>query len=470
MDRLILFTKKIFFIFALANIVIFFGCSPKINPTAVVADIPKDSNKNTKQNPPEEKIKTNEDDYYKKEFFRYEDYTYNNSIKTILLYKEGFELAPPLIQLGSEEKLKLSFDDLSDEYKTYKYTIIHCDANWKPSDMMFAEYVNGFTDDYIDTYSASFNTLQKYYHYELTFPTENLRPTKSGNYILKVFKDEDTEENLVFTRRFMIFEQHVDVTGEVKRATSNYDRDYKQEVDFAIAYNNYSISSPYSNLKVVLTQNDRWDNAISDLKPKYVKNNVLDYDYDDGNTFNGGNEFRHFDIKSVQFISDRIRKITTDSLGYQVYLMPDIRRSFTVYFSMQDINGKKFIKTDEAIKNPDLEGEYVYVHFTLPYYESVSGGNIYIFGALTDWHYRKEAIMKYNKSIEAYEGTLYLKQGYYNYEYVLLKNNESVGDETFMEGNHYDTENDYTIYVYHQEQGTTFDKLIAVKRLNTFRR
>ena len=446
-----------------------FGCSPKTTTVNTTKDISKDTSKITKHNLQEEKTKTVEDDYYKKTFLRYDDYTYDENIKTVLLYKEGFELAQPLIQLGTEEKIKLSFDDLSAEYKTYKYTIIHCDANWKPSDLVPAEYIDGFTDDYINTYSSSFNTLQKYYHYELTFPTENLRPTKSGNYILKVFKDEDTEENLVFTRRFMIFEQKVIVTGEVKRATSNEEMNYKQEVDFFINYENYNISSPYSDIKVTISQNDRSDNAISDLKPKYVKNNLLDYDYNDENTFNGGNEFRHFDTKSVQFISDRIKRITTDSLGYEIYLMPDIRRSFTVYYSMQDINGKKFIKTDQAIKSSDLEGEYVYVHFTLPYYESVSNGNIYIFGALTDWHYQKEAIMKYNSNIGAYEGTLYLKQGYYNYEYVLLKNNESVGDETFIEGNHYDTENDYTIYVYNQEQGTTYDKLIAVKKLNTFR-
>jgi len=461
---------KLFFFLTITYAVIFSGCSPKIKPTVVNTVIATDSTKNKKQNLQEGNPILVKDDYYKKNFFRYEDYTYNDNIKTILLYKEGFELAPPLIQLGSDEKLKLSFDDFGNEYRTYKYTVIHCDADWKPSDITPPEYIDGFTDDYISAYSTSFNTLQKYYHYEHTFPTENLRITKSGNYILKVFRDEDTEENLVFTRRFMIFEQRVDVTGEVKRATPIEDMNYRQEVAFSIAYNNYAISSPYIDLKVVVTQNDRWDNAITGLKPKYVKNNLLDYIYTNGeNTFDGGNEFRHFDIKSVQFISDRVRKITIDSLGYQVYLMPDIRRSFTVYFSMQDINGKKLIKTDNAIKNPDIEGEYVYVHFTLPYYETVSNGNIYIFGALTDWHYRKEAIMKYNSSIGAFEGTLYLKQGYYNYEYVLLKNNETTGDETFMEGNHYDTENDYTIYVYHREQGTTFDKLVAVKRLNSFR-
>ena len=100
-------------------------------------------------------------------------------------------------------------------------------------------------------------------------------------------------------------------------------------------------------------------------------------------------------------------------------------------------------------------------------YEPVTDGNLYIFGALTDWHYQKEAIMKYDSKYSAYTGTLYLKQGYYNYEYVLLKNNATVGDETFIEGNHYETENDYSIYVYNQEQGTNYDKLIAVKRLNS---
>lgn len=409
------------------------------------------------------------DDYYKKNFFRYEDYTYNENIKTILLYKSGFELSPPVIQFGTDEKLALGFDELGSAYNNYKYTIIHCDANWKLSDMMPSEYIDGFTEDYIESYTASFSTLQSYYHYDLTFPTDNLRPTKSGNYILKVYKDEDTDENLAFTRRFMIFDSKVVVTGEVKRATLNEYMDTRQEVDFDINYTGYTIANPYNDLKIVITQNDRWDNAITNLKPKYVKDKLLDYNYNDENTFNGGNEFRHFDIKSLRFISDRLRKITKDSLGYEVTLQPDIKRSFTVYLSDIDMNGRKYIKTDDALRSSDIEGEYAYIHFSLPYYESVSTGSIYIFGALTDWHYQKEAIMKYNSKTATYEGTLYLKQGYYNYEYVLLKNNSSVGDETFIEGNHYETENDYTIYVYNQEQGTTYDKLIAVKRLNSAR-
>jgi hypothetical protein len=458
--------KSFYFIF-IVIVVIISACSPKVAPVSDKTKSINDSIKKEKKN--KENTNIVEDDYYKKTFLRYEDYTYKENIKTILFYKDGFELSPPLIQLGSDEKLLLSFDDLSDEMKTYKFTIIHCDANWKPSDMLQMDYIDGFSDDYINTYSSSFNTLQKYYHYELIFPSENLVPTKSGNYILKVFENEDTEENLVLTRRFMIFEQKVDVTGEVKRATSNEDMNYKQEVDFAVSYSSYSIPNPYSDLKVILQQNGRWDNAVYDIKPKYVKDKLLDYDYDDVNVFNGGNEFRHFDTKGLQFISDRIQKTLIDSLGYEVYLLPDERRSSLVYSSDIDIDGMKFIKTDNAIKDPDTEGEYVYVHFVLPYFEQISDGSIYIFGALTDWQYQKEAIMKYNKTNSAYVGTLYLKQGYYNYEYVYLKNNETIGDETNIEGNHYDTENDYTLYIYNQEQGTSFDKLIAVKKLNSVR-
>lgn len=465
-----IFIKKIYsrlFGVALAFLVV--SCSPKIVSTTNPNTVKNDSIIKSAELLNNKTKTTNNDDYYVKSFIRYEDRTYKENIKTVQLYKEGWPLSSPLIQLDSDEKLFLSFDDLSDNIKTYKYTVIHCDADWKPSDMLKNEYIDGFQDDYISDYGSSFNTLVKYYHYSLSFPTENLRITKSGNYLLKVYTDEDTENNLVLTRRFMVFEQKVGINGKVKRATKIEDQDYKQEVDFEITYPNYNIQDPYSDLSVVITQNDRQDNAIRSLKPKYVKNNILDYDYEDDNVFSGGNEFRRFDIVSVKFISERIHRIFLDSAGYQIYLLPDVRRSFTTYASAMDINGKKLVKTTETVKDPDLEGEYAYIHFTLPYPEPLSNGNLYIFGALTDWQFQKEAIMKYNYQKRAYEGVLFLKQGYYNYQYVFLENTKSVGDETVAEGSHYDTENDYTIYVYNKESGTSYDKLIAVKKLNSIK-
>ena len=407
------------------------------------------------------------DDYYNANYLRYENYTYKNNIKTILFHKEGWELTPPLIALNSGDKLKLSFDDLNGGVQTYKYTVVHCDAFWKPSDLIQSEYIDGFIDDNISAYKYSFNTIQPFTHYDVTFPNENIRINKSGNYLLKVFID-DNPDDIIFTRRFMIYENLVNVTSTIKPATIIEDKYYKQEIDFVINSGNYSISNAYSDLKVVITQNDRWDNAISNLKPKYIRSNELVYDYEDGNVFNGGSEFRKFDMKSLKYQTAWVRKSFRDSIGNQVYLMTDQKRNINVYSSDQDINGRRLVKTEDY-DNTDIEADYAWVHFTLPYSEPLIDGSLYVFGALSDWGFGKENIMIYNYKKSFYEANILLKQGYYNYDYVFVKNGENVGDETFIEGSHYETENDYTIYVYHKQPGTLFDKLIGVKALNSVR-
>ncbi len=395
----------------------------------------------------------------------YYNYTSSENIKTILLHKDGFELSLPIIELNSSEKLVLSFDNLGNESPEYKYTFIHCDADWTASDMQSYEYIKGFTEDIINDYQFSFNTIQKYSHYKLIFPGENMTLTKSGNYILKVYQD-GYADNPVFTRRFMIVEPKVSISAIAKRATLIEDMDYKQEVDFTVNYTNFPIANPYQDVKVVITQNNRTDNAITNLKPKYISNNELVYDFEQGNNFEGGNEFRNFDIKTLKSKTINIAKIGYDSSGYYVYVLPDEKRAFKNYYYYQDINGRKLIKTDDY-DNSDIEAEYVHVHFTFPYNFDIVGGNIYILGALTDWNFTNEGMLKYNYFNHCYETTLYLKQGYYNYIYVFLENGKSVGDETLIEGTRYETENEYAIYVYCKEGGTTFDKLIGVKVINS---
>jgi len=395
----------------------------------------------------------------------YYNYTATDNIKTILLYKQGFELSLPLIELNSSEKLVLSFDDLANNNTTYKYTFIHCDADWSASDMQAYEYIKGFTEDIIEDYQYSFNTVQKYTHYNLLFPNENMILTKSGNYILKVYQD-GFPDNPVFTKRFMIVEPHVTITATAKRATLIEDMDYKQEVDFTINYANYPIANPYQDVKVVLTQNNRTDNAITNLKPKYINNNQLVYDYEQGNTFEGGNEFRILDIKSLNYRTINLAQIGYDSLGYYAYLLPDDKKAFKNYYYYQDINGRKLIKTED-LRDSDTQADYVHVHFTLPYNNDVIGGNIYVYGALTDWNFTKEGMLKYNYQTHNYETSIYLKQGYYNYIYVFLENGKTIGDETLIEGTRYETENEYAIYVYCKENGTTYDKLIGVKIINS---
>lgn len=405
-------------------------------------------------------------DYFKNNFLRYEDFIYKRNIKTVLLHKEGLELSIPVIELNTGEKLKLSFDDLEGGHKTYKYRFIHCDAYWQPSDIMESEYLNGFYDDYITDYKYSYNTRQKYTHYELTFPSENMSITVSGNYVLAAFTDE-SRDSLIFTKRFLVYEPKLSINPTVKRATRLEDRNYRQEIDFTITANSYRISNPYNDLKVVITQNGRWDNTLNNLKPMFVRDNFLDYNFDEGNSFRGGNEYRRFDIKSLKYNSERIRIIQSDSLTGRlaVYLKDDERRNIKVYMSDIDINGRRFIKSEDNVKNSSIEADYVFVNFCLPYKPVRNDGDFYIMGALTDWNFNKEAKMKYNYDNQCYENVLYLKQGYYNYQYVFLENGAKQGDETVIEGSHYETENEYIIYVYHREAGTLFDKLVGVKML-----
>lgn len=458
------FVMKSIVVSLVSFLVFFIGCSPKSTApkkTKEIAIAVKDSEK-------AEKKKNIDSDYYQKNYFRYENFTYKDNIKTVFLHKDGFEFAMPVIKLNSNNKLKLSFDDLDSDIKSYKYTVIHCDAYWKPTDALKSEYIIGFENDLIENSKFSFNTLQHFTHYELVFPTENLKLTKSGNYLLKVFVG-DNENDVILTRRFMVFEPKININAKVRAATNINDRNYKHEVDFSINKANYEISDPYEQLKIVITQNERWDNAIKGLTPKMVNGDVLDYNYDGKNVFNGGSEFRSFDIRSLRTVVHPVRKISYDSSQFHVYLKNDKRRTFDVYHTDKDINGNRLIKTYDG-HNDAIESDYANVYFFLPYKAPIVHGNLYVFGALTDWQFTDKNKLKYNYEKQGYEIVLFLKQGFYNYHYVLLENGKDAGDMSFIEGNHYETENDYTIYVYYREPGSYFDKIIGIEKVNSIHR
>ncbi len=448
-------------------LLIVWGCATQRPKTAING---KDSVSNGFVTIPQEKLKTAKaakDDYYKNDYLKYEDYEYIAGIRTVNLSRYGFELSPPMFDINTQDKLKLEFDDFDGDVKTYKYYFIHCDANWKPSVISDYEFQTGFGDDFITDYKYSFNTRQKYTHYNAIFPNDNIKLITSGNYLLVVYIDN--KENVVLTRRFWIVDPKVTVNATIRPATKLEDRNYKQEIDFLIDKSTYQITNPYSDLKVVLRQNWRVDNALNDIKPQIVTGDIINYNQNGEVTFNGGNEFRRFDIKSLRYNSERIRSISIDSASgrYFVDLHKDERRPFKQYLKDNDINGRFLIKDDDNATDSEREGDYVFVHFTLPYSAPLVDGELYIIGALTDWRFSKENKMKYNYQYKVYEGILYLKQGYYNYQYVFLPNGDNVGDETFIEGNHFETENEYTIFVYNREPGTTFDKLIGLKQISS---
>jgi hypothetical protein len=367
-------------------------------------------------------------------------------IHTVLLHPRDFEMASPILALNSGEQLKLSFDDFSANINSYSYTLIHCTPDWKASTIWSSEYIKGYTEFSFSSYEYSFNTKQKYIHYSETFPHENMQITKSGNYIIKVFQDGNMD-NVAFTYRFMVVDQKLGINLDEHYSSIPGEQYYKHEVDFTIAPQQVNLTDPFSELKVVLLQNYNWNTAITNLKPQFITNDLLTYNYSDINSFNAGNEFRYFDTRSLRFHSERILNYNTDAPLTTTDLKTDDKRNFLQYRLYQDLDGMRYIKVQEG-SNSDIEADYTPVHFTLNSKDSIASADVYVYGALTDWQYLPEAKMKYNWEKHQFETTLLLKQGYYNYIYTVLKN--GTPDEVHFEGTFYQTEDVYQALVYYK--------------------
>ena len=411
-----------------------------------------------------------QDEYVNERFLRYEDHVYKSTIKTVLCHESSFEMNPPMIELNSGQQIQVSFDDLEGDFRTFQYSFIHCDASWNPDDLMVSEYLSGFFDDQITNRASSFNTTVQYTHYKFQFPNTTLQFTKSGNYLLYIYENGNKEE-LVITRRIVVFEKLVGVSARVHTPLGSDKLFNSHEVDFTVFHKNYQIINPNLDLKVVITQNHRWDNVVSGLKPVFIKDNELVYDFDDGsNCFNANNEFRSTDIKSYKYPGPNTERIYRDSASKEWFVIQrkDEQRSFKKYVNIQDINGRFLIKCNEC-NNMDIESDYMRVFYFLPFDMPPDNGNVYIVGGFSKWKALPENRMTYNQKLKRYEGTLLLKQGFYNYQYAFLRDSDQVLDIEYFEGNQGQTENDYTIYLYHRGIGTYYDRLISVSNLNSVR-
>ncbi len=411
-----------------------------------------------------------EEDYVNDNVLKYDDVVYKPNIKTVQAHESSWDYAAPIINLNSDEKIELSFDDLDSDQKRYSVTFVHCNSDWTPSDLMVTEYLNGYLDLNFINFSFSMNTLQKYTHYSILFPQANLNFTKSGNYLAYVYLN-DKKEDLVLSRRIMVYDNKVNVGYTFRQTSSSDDQFSKQHIDFTINHGGYDITNIYTDLKVTLTQNNRWDNAVTNIKPTFIGGNQLTYSLDDASTFSGGNEFRYFDIRSMRFYTEKVKEIYRDeNLKNHIVLLPEEIRATKPYLFYSDFNGNFAIKNRDSQGNQDIEADYVYVDFFLPYANPEAGGNFYVLGKLTDWRMNKNSKMTYNVKRFGYEKQLYLKQGFYNYMLVLSSDTKKGGDETATEGSHWETENDYNICVYHRKIGTYYDQLIGYKKINSLKK
>lgn len=383
---------------------------------------------------------------------------YADGIASVQLFVGDDQLSEPVGALG-EAVFHLAFDDLTLEVRHFKFTFIHCTHDWQVSQLNPIEYLDGFQEDDILVNDHSFNTIEPYMHYRLDFPNENISFNKSGNYMLYVY--DDTPDNPVLVRRFMVVEPvPAKIVCDVHSAVDVNNRFSHQDVDFTVFTGGYRIRNPQQTVHATIQQNGRWDNAIMGLVYHSGTAAELSFNFMDGrNSFPGGAEFRTFDISTLRTNSDHIVGISFVNRHTHAYVLQDDARPYAAYESRGTMNGNCYYRNRD-LRN-EFSEDYVFTHFTLKSDFSFSGGDVYVFGELTDWQLQDDAKLHYNKEFDFWETELMLKQGAYNYQYVFVPVGSKEVDATYIEGSHYETNNIYNIYVYYQEEGTSYDRLIG---------
>ena len=376
-------------------------------------------------------------------------------IKTIILKPTTINAYAPIVQLG--EKLMLTFDDLNADEHTYSYKIEHCELDWSKSDLSQSEFIDGFSGDRIRDYENSFNTLQPYTNYRVTIPNETTKIKISGNYLISVLNEDD---EVVFTRRFVVFEPKVTVGVAVFKSRDISFFNTKQSVEFTINTPNILINNPSEEIIPVILQNNNWQNAIIGLKPQFFRGDQLLYKYNKETSFWGGNEFLYFDSKSIRSSSLNIANVELGEDLYHTFLFTDEEKRNQPYTLYPDINGNFVIRTLNG-ENSNTDADYSWVYFSLKSSQNLEGKDVFVSGNFNNWQLNDANKLKYNEVLGLYKTKMLLKQGFYNYQYV-TKAIDGIISTHDIEGSFYQTENDYTVLVYYKKFGSRYTKVIGV--------
>lgn len=376
-------------------------------------------------------------------------------IKTITFKSNTSESQLPILKLG--DPLVLEFDALNGDEDDFYYNIEHFNFDWTPSVLMQSEYLDGFNKQRIRNYENSYNTYQLYSHYQLSIPNAQTKRLKvSGNYLISIYDDDD---ELVFSRKFMIYEDRTKVGVVLKRSRDIEYIQEKQRVEIIISPTNMQFNNPKQTVNTLIVQNNNLKTAISGLKPQFTIGNQLIYKYDTESSFWGGNEYLYFENKDVRAANTGVRSIDLKDL-YHNYLYANIERNSKPYTYNPDINGN-FIITNLDADDPSVEADYVWVHFYLLPSPFLENKNIHVYGNFNNYVIDENTKLTYDEYHQMYTTSLLLKQGFYSYKYVITDSNNAL-EEGAISGNFYQTENNYKVLVYYKDLGARYDRIIGL--------
>ena len=396
------------------------------------------------------------------------DQIFDAAIHTVLVTPYGNPIGMPIITLNEATSLQISFDDFKAAYENYYYAIELRDDNWEPVSLSPFDYTQGFSQNKITSFSISSISVQNYYHYEFSLPNENCKPTKAGNYIVKVFKDGNPN-SLIFTKRFYVSDASVAVFASVQEPFDGNISKTHQKIQLSLDVKKIPYFQP-GQLSIQVIQNTRYSDAIKVIAPSFIRGNNVEYNSDRDLIFPSGKEFRWLDLQSLRLQSDRVLKFENTEHSNKVIVKPDLSRASTAYYSFKDLNGSFLISNMESLQSEN-QNDYAQVQFTylpkdgIPY----MGETLYLSGAFTGNCLNKDAAMQFNTQKGVYEKMLLLKQGYYSYQYILRDQNDPQPNQDFMEteGDHWETENNYTILVYYTQAGARYPSLVGFSTINS---
>ena len=385
---------------------------------------------------------------------------FDNNVRSLKVCLASNMYVPPVLMMNGDDQLLVNFDYIDYDVHYLRYSVTHCNADWQPSQLVESEYVSGFNYADIDDYAPSEATYVHYYNYQFTLPNADMEFLVSGNYLLSVYEQDDPN-NILFQTRFSVCEGKVSVFPQV---TSRTDIEYNnrfQQVSFDIRYKPNQIKDPYSEFTCIVSQNSREDNAVTVSRPTMVGVDHVTYDHNRDLIFAAGNEFRRFETVNAHNINMGVQTIRYYEPMYHAILMVDEPRNETQYLYDQTQFGRFTIRNAEAFGESAVQADYMITHFTLNTLGKLNGGNVWLYGEFLEGYPASQAMMNYDASTGCYTADLLLKQGAYNYMYLWVPDGTSVGQTSRIEGDHYETVNEYLVKVYDRPMGERYDHFVG---------